>query len=76
MVLVYESDPRWYITAESDLIVPPRRRWYALWWEQIQDRYTTTQDPDELVEMIEAAGLDPSGWREPTEDEKRPRRDD
>ena len=35
--------------------VPPRRRWYALWWEQIQDRYTTTQDPDELVEMIEAA---------------------
>jgi hypothetical protein len=73
-VLVYDPDPRWYVTAEQDA-GPPPRQWYRLWWDSIAERYTGTRDPDELVAMIEAAGLDPAGWREPTGEEKRPRRD-
>jgi hypothetical protein len=76
-VLVYDPDPRWYVTAESDLLTPPKRRWYALWWEQIQHGYTRTLDGDEVRVLIESAGLDPDPekWREPTEEEKRPRRE-
>lgn len=74
IVLVYERDPRWYVTVEVDP-GPPARRWYRLWWDSIAERYTRSQDPDELVAMIESVGLDPAGWREPTEAEKRPRRE-
>lgn len=75
MVLVYRRDPRWYVTAESDLERPTKRRWYALWWQQIQHGYTRTLDADELVVLMEQAGLDPDPerWRLPTEEEKRPR---
>lgn len=71
-VLVYDRDPRWYVTTEVDS-GPPIRRWYRLWWESIAHAYTRSQDPDELLQMIEDARLDPDGWREPTKDEKRPR---
>lgn len=75
-VLVYIADPRWYITAEVDP-GPPTRRWYRLWWDSIAERYTRTQDPAEVVEMIVSVGLDPDprAWREPTDEETRPRRD-
>jgi hypothetical protein len=73
-VLVYDPDPRWYVTAEVDP-GPPVRRWYRLWWDAIAERHTGSQDPDELVAMIEAVGLDPEAWREPTVEEKQPRRD-
>lgn len=77
IVLVYRSDPRWYVTAESDLRQPPRRRWWALWWKQIPHGYTGRQDADELVALMVSAGLDPDPekWREPTAEEKQPRRD-
>lgn len=75
-VLVYDSDPRWYITAEVDDPVRPTRRWYRLWWESIAHAYTRSQDPDELRQMIEGAGLDPLGWRQPTVEERQPRRNE
>jgi len=78
IVLVYRRDPRWYITTESSLETPrPKRRWWGLWWEQIPSGYTRRQDADELVELMVSAGLDPDpgSWREPTEDDKRPRRE-
>jgi hypothetical protein len=76
-ILVYASDPRWYVTAESDLGTPPKRRWWGLWWQQLAHGYTRRQDPDELVKLMVSAGLDPDPerWRQPMEEELRPRRD-
>lgn len=76
-MLVYRLDERWYITEEVDNPVRPTRRWYRLWWGSIAERYTRTQDPAEVVEMMTSVGLepDPQAWRAPTAEEKRPRRE-
>ncbi|GAA4439297.1 hypothetical protein [Phytohabitans houttuyneae] len=77
MVLVYIADPRWYITEEVDDPQRPRRRWWRLWWNSIDHGYTGRRDGDQLRELLERARLDPDpgAWRQPTAEEKRPRRD-
>jgi hypothetical protein len=73
IVYVYDPDPNWYVTHEQDPDSP--REFFRLWHYRYAAKDTVTLDTDELVRQFRAHGLDPRRWREPTEEEKRPRRD-